>query len=206
MSEWMKQNEMNQLWMNQCNMSQRRRKQKGGITQTIDWSINQSIIHSIIQSIMACNTRDKRRHCMWSLYRGLPRRPGPRSHRTNWRNNPSISQSINQFKSNHIKSIYGVQNEWMYGWTNEQLKINDTKWNEIDKRIEMNEWKLLGKPSIKSAKTDDRRALNWCHCEDWVQAVRSERNMQVGRQRQKCPCTEVFLRQQTWLKTQQTNE
>ena len=51
---------------------------------------------------MACNTRDKRRHCMWSLHRGLPRRPGPRSHRTDWRNNQSTNQSANQSISQSI--------------------------------------------------------------------------------------------------------
>ena len=47
-------------------------------------------------SIMACNTRDKRRHCVWSLHRGLPRWLGPRSHRTNWRNNQSINQQLKE--------------------------------------------------------------------------------------------------------------
>ena len=163
--EWVKETKWNESTLNESKWHESEAKETERRNHSIDWSINQSI-----NQIMACKTRDKRGHCVWSLHRGLPRRPGPRSHRINWRNNQWINESINQSINQSISSNITYKNEWMNEWMywlhewmnelmGEQLKMNDAKWNEVMNESKwMNEKKVLGKPSVKAAKTERWRA------------------------------------------------
>ena len=133
------------------------------ITMDGMWMIESRAVNepqSMNQSIMTYKTRDERRHCVWSLHRRLPRRPGPRSHRTDWRNDQSLNQLINEWMSEWMNEL---MNEWMNEWTNEWINqsnkkwhatvnewASNSKWNEMSDRLKMNERKLLGKPSMNT--------------------------------------------------------
>ena len=43
-------------------------------------------------------------------------------------------------------------------WMSEQLKMNNTNWNLVSDRLKMNEWKLLGNPSMNTVQ----------NCSDWA--------------------------------------
>jgi len=161
MTEWVNETKWNESTLNES-------KWDGSETKETERR-NHSNDQSISQSNMSCTTRDKRGHCVWSLHRGLPRRPGPRSHRTDWRNNHSINQESNHESKQATNQWHTKINEWRNERMNDRTTQNEwdkVKWNaDISEQIEFewmknagqaeheNSWALRGSCS----KTERRR-------------------------------------------------